>query len=122
MRLFRRNELSLNRIRDNIVVREGNETLDLFVDCDATTIIPNLLNAQREINKISKDADATDEERTNAAVALAASMFGEEQTKKLFEFYHGDASCVVTICGMYFGDAKHGLGKKITKAQKKFKV
>ena len=122
MKLFRRNELSLNRIRDSVVVREGNETLKLYVDCDATTIVQKLLNAKREIDRVSKNAEATDNERTEAAITLASSMFGDEQTKELLNFYHGDAGCVVTICGMYFGNNKHGLSKKITKAQKKFKA
>ena len=58
-------------------------------------------------------------EGKKAAREFSVAIFGEEQTEQLFDFYHGDENCVVTICGMYFGDPKNGLGKKITKAQKK---
>lgn len=116
--LFRPKEYSLNRVRDNITIKEGEETLDLYVDCDAATIIPKLINARRKVSEVR--TDSTEEEQKEAAQALSCAMFGEDQTKKLIDFYHGDFGAVVTICGMYFS-SKHGLGEKITKAQKKFK-
>ena len=114
-----RHELTLNRVRDSVTIREGNETLTLHVDSDANSIISRLQKAQEALKYIN--GESTDEERTQAAHGLSEAMFGAKQTEELFAFYNQDASCVVTICGMYFGDPKHGLGKKITKAQKKRK-
>ena len=117
-RRFRR-ELSLNRVRDTITIREGAETLTLRVDSDANSIISRLQKAQEELSAIN--GNTTDAERVQAAYGLSEAMFGTKQTEDLFAFYNQDASCVVTICGMYFGDPKHGLAKKITQAQKKRK-
>lgn len=114
-----RHEISLNRVRDNITIREGDETLTLRVDSDANSIISRLRKAQKTVSEIN--GETTDAEREQAAHDLSEAIFGKQQTEKLFDFYNGDASCVVTICGMYFGDPKHGLGKKITKAQMKNK-
>lgn len=116
--LFRRNIYTLNRVRDNIIIREGSEELPLYVDCDAATIIPNLISARQKVENITQETPK--EEQEIAARALSCAMFGKEQTNKLVEFYHGDFGCVVTICGMYFSN-KNGLGNKITKAQKRFK-
>ena len=116
--LFRK-EYTLNRVRDKITVKEGNEVLPLYVDCDAATIIIKLQKANKALLDIKPEADR--ETRIRAARELAVAMFGEEQAEQLFEFYHNDENCVVTICGMYFGDPVHGLNKKITKAQKKRK-
>lgn len=116
--IFKR-EYSLNRVRDRITIREGGETLSLYVDCDANSIVPKLLNAERKIKELTKDAEATETDRENAARSFSEAIFGKEQTQALIDFYHNDYGCVVTICGMYFGDNKHGLCKKITKAQKK---
>lgn len=109
----------MNRVRDSIVIREGNETITLNVDSDANSLMMRLQKAQKELAGVNEDP--SEEHRIQAAHSLAVAMFGTEQAEKLFEFYHGNAGCVVTICGMYFGDKKNGLGKKITKAQKKTK-
>lgn len=117
-KLFQR-EYTLNRVRDKITVKEGNEVLPMYVDCDAATIIIKLQKANKALLDIKPEADR--ETRIRAARELAVAMFGEEQAEQLFEFYHNDENCVVTICGMYFSDPVNGLNKKITKAQKKRK-
>lgn len=114
--LFKRG-YSLNRVRDKITVREGNETLELFVDSDSRSLIHRLQEANKEIEKIN--GESTDEQKKLAAVGFAEAMFGGEQAGKLMDFYHGDYASVITICSMYFEDKKNGLAKKITKAQKK---
>lgn len=114
-----RHEISLNRVRDSITVREGNETLNLRVDSDANSIITRIMDAQKAL--VAIDGESTDEDRIRAARDFSVAIFGPEQTEELFAFYNQDASCVVTICGMYFGDPKNGLCRKITKAQKKIK-
>lgn len=108
-------ELTLNRVRDRITIREGDETIDLYVDSDANTLIRRLQAAQEELTKV--DENTSEAERQKAAGDLSVAIFGRPQTEKLLDFYHGDYGCVVTICGMYFGDHKKGLAKKITKVQ-----
>lgn len=110
---------SLNRVRDHVTFREGNESISLYVDSDANTIVRRMQQAQEELQKIN--GESTQADRRRVAVQLSQAMFGEEQTDRLFEFYHDDENCVVTICGIYFADPKNGLGKKITAAQKKLK-
>ena len=114
-----RPELSLNRVRDTVTIREGDERIVLKVDSDARSIINRLNRAQKMLSAM--DENTTDDERIQAAHDLSEAMFGVEQTKDLFAFYNYDAACVVAICGKYFGDPEHGLGKKITKVQKKRK-
>ena len=108
-------EITLNRVRDRITVREGNETIELYVDSDANTLIRRLQAAQKALTEI--DEETSEAERKKAAEGLSVAIFGQEQTEKLLDFYHGDYGCVVSICGMYFGDHKRGLAKKITKVQ-----
>lgn len=110
---------TLNRVRDSVTIREGNEEINLYVDSDVESLMMRLQAAQKQLLKIT--GDTSDEERIKAANSLSVAMFGKEQTKQLFDFYHGDENCVVTICGMYFADKKNGLSKKIAKAQKKLK-
>ena len=110
-------EYTLNRVRDHITIREGKDTLPLYVDCDPGTIVYRIQKAQKTLTEIKPES--TREDRIKAANEFAVAIFGEEQAQQIFDFYHGDENCVVTICGMYFGDPKNGLGKKITKAQKK---
>lgn len=112
-------KITLNRIRDSITIREGKDELHLYVDCEPNQMIRRIQAADRDLQRI--DEKTSDEDRKSVSLALAKAIFGEEQAIKLLDFYHGDYGCVVTICGMYFGDAKHGLGKKITKAQKRRK-
>lgn len=119
MPFFRRGYyITLNRVHDKVNIREGSETLTLTVDNDANSLIKGLLKAQKRLSEINAE-ETTEEEQKKAAFDFAASIFGEIQAQRLFNFYNGDPRCVVTVCGMYFSDPKHGLGKKITKAQKK---
>lgn len=115
MEMFKR-IFTLNRVRDSVTFREGNEEINLYVDSDANSLVSRLQKAQEQLLKI--DDQSSLEDRKNAAEALADAVFGHEQTKKIFDFYHGDANCVVTICGMYFADKKHGLARKIVQVQK----
>lgn len=108
---------TLNRVRDQVTFREGNEEITLHVDADANAIVRRIQQAQEKLQAIK--ADSTREDRRDAAIALSQAMFGDDQTDRLFEFYHDDENSVVTICGMYFADPKNGLGKKITATQKK---
>ena len=120
MKLFNAGyKVTLNRVRDSITVKEGKEALELYVDSDANSLMNRLHEAQKRLQSVNEDP--SEENKTDAATFLSTAIFGADQTKKLFDFYHGDAGCVVTICGMYFSDKRNGLGKKITKIQKKGK-
>ena len=115
MEMFKR-FFTLNRVRDSVTFREGKEEINLYVDSDAESLVSRLQKAQELLLKI--DDQSSIEDRKNAAETLANAVFGHEQTKRIFDFYHGDANCVVTICGMYVSDKKHGLIPKIVQVQK----
>lgn len=115
--MFRRRELTLNRVRDHITIREGNDTITLTVDSDANTLIRGVRTAQNTLLRLQEEDNQ--ELKETAAKQLSEAIFGREQAERLLDFYGGSYECVITICGMYFGDHKYGLGKKITKAQKK---
>lgn len=115
--MFGKRVYTLNRVRDSITVREGNEEIKLYVDSDSNSLMTKLLAAQKRLMSITGETSA--EELKQTARALSEAMFGAQQTDQLFAFYHGDENCVVQICSMYFSDSKNGLGKKIAKTQKK---
>ena len=117
--MFRRKELTLNRVRDHITIREGNDTLNLTVDSNANMLIRGVRTAQKTLQRLQEENN--EELKETAAKQLSEAIFGKEQASQLLDFYNGNFECVITICGMYFGDHKNGLGKKITKAQKKSK-
>lgn len=114
--MFRR-ELSLHRVRDHITIREGNDTLQLTVDSDPNMLIRGVRMAQKTLQQLQEEDN--EELKETAAKQLSEAIFGKEQAARLLDFYGGSYECVITICGIYFGDQKNGLGKKITKAQKK---
>lgn len=107
-------KITLNRVRDHIIIREGNDELPLTVDSDARSIITRLLRAQKALREINNDT--TPDRQYEAAYGLAEAIFGKDQADKLMAFYLDDAGCVVTVCGMYF---EKRLAKKITAAQKR---
>ena len=105
-------KISLNRVRDEIVIKEGDQELPLSVDSDANSLVMRLKEAQKPM--LSVNADTTDEDKAKAARNLAAAIFGNDQAEKLIDFYHGNPGSVAEICGRYF---ENRLAKKITKAQ-----
>jgi len=115
--MFGKKEYTLNRVHDRITVREGNDTIELVVDNDANTIVSSLTQAQKALAGIN--GESTEEEKHSAEMLFASAIFGAEQAQKLLEFYQGNHDCVIALCGMYFGDGKNGLAKKITKVQKR---
>ena len=107
--------LTLNRVRDSIAVRESNEEIKLKVDADPRIMVTRIREAQKLLNS-ANDPQTTDQQRQEAVKAFSEAIFGPEQAEALAEFYNGDYSCVLTICGMYF---EKRLCKKIIAAQKK---
>ena len=119
-KLFRPNEISLNRIHHTVTVNENGEKLKLTISADPMRLVAGLSKAQKKLNEtVNGEKQPTDEEIKDAAEYFAAVLFGHEQTDKLFEFYAGDAACVINVCGQVFRDQ---LAQKISKAQKKMKV
>lgn len=119
-KLFRRNEISLNRIHHTVTVNENGEKLKLTISADPMRLVAGLTKAQKRLtDTISGEKEPTEEEIKDAAEYFAAVLFGREQTEKLFEFYAQDAACVINVCGQIFKDQ---LARKISKAQKKMSV
>lgn len=110
-------EMTLNRVHDNVVIREGDETLKLTVNGDSMRIVAGLNKAQQKIKDLSDDS--TDEQVKECAEYFAAVIFGKEQAAKLMAFYADDPACVISVCGRYFKDR---LAWKITQVQKKMKA
>jgi hypothetical protein len=117
--VFRRKAYTLNRVRDSFKIKEGNETLSLYVDKDSKQIVTDLHKAQKAIQGITPGS--SEDEIRDASLSMPRAVFGEEQTQKILDFYHNDIGCVAAIFGIYFSDKKHGLAKKITQAQKRSK-
>lgn len=116
--LFKRGyELTLNRVHDTIVVKEGEEKLTLVVNGDAMRMVAGLNKAQKQMKDL-KD-DSSDEDVKKCAEYFASVIFGKEQAEKLMAFYADDPGCVITVCGQYFKDRLAG---KIAAIQKKMKV
>lgn len=115
--MFKRYEVTLNRVHDTVVIREGGERLTLIVNGDSMRMVAGLNNAQKKMKEL-KD-DTPDETVKEVARYFAAVIFGEEQAGKLMQFYANDPGCVISVCGQYF---RERLADKIAKAQKKMKV
>ena len=114
--MFRKKDLSLGRVYDTITIREGNDRLVLHVNNDPNRIVIGLNEAQKRLKMIDKDT--SNEDRAEIARFFSSVIFGDEQTQKIFDFYYGDAMCVISIASKYFTER---LAKKITEAQKKAK-
>lgn len=115
-KIFRRNEVSLNRIHHTVTINENGEKLKLTISADPLRIVAGLNKAQKKLNEtVSKD-NPTDEDIKEAAEFFASVLFGKEQTDALFDFYAQDSACVINVCGQVFRDQ---LAAKISKAQKK---
>ena len=112
--MFRKNTLTLGRVYDTIKIREGGETLTLHVNSDPSRIVVGLAQAQKQLVTITEET--SDEEREKIAMFFAGVIFGDEQARKLLDFYYGESSCVVAVCGQYFSKR---LSKLISKAQKR---
>lgn len=112
-------EMTLNRVHDNLTIREGNERLSLTVDGDSMRMVSGINVAHAKMNAIAKKDDPTEEEIRDAAEQFATVIFGKDQTEKLFAFYNNDPGCVISVCGQYFKERLAGI---IAKVQKRLKV
>ena len=118
--LFKRGyTLTLNRVHDTLTVKEGDARLTLTVDGDSMRMVSGINKAQEKMNAILKQEEPAETEIREAAEFFATVIFGAEGSKKLFDFYNGDAGCVISVCGQYF---KGRLADKIAKIQRRLKV
>lgn len=117
MKWFHRGyDMTLNRIKDTVRIRENDESLILNVNVDPMRIVSGLNKAQEKLIAVSKDGEPDKEALQDVAEFFAGVIFGTEQAEKLMAFYDNDAESVVNVCGRYF---RERLAKKITQAQKK---
>lgn len=118
MKLFRKGyELTLNRVHDTVKIKEGKDAIVLQVNGDAMRMVAGLNKAQAKMKELSDES--TDEQVMETAEYFAAVIFGQEQARKLMDFYANDPGCVITVCGSYF---RERLAGKISAVQKKAKV
>jgi hypothetical protein len=115
-RMFKPFEISLHRVHDRVKITENGESLALYVDGDPMRMVAGLAQAQKIMQGLNEES--TEEEQKNAALYFADVIFGKQQAEKIMEFYHGDAGCVINVCGQYFSKR---LNKLIVAAQKKQK-
>lgn len=112
--MFGNKSLTLGRVYDKVTINEGGEKLTLHVNADPSRIVIGLSEARKRLVTINENTP--DNEREEIARFFASVLFGDEQAQKLFDYYYGDPSCVVSMCALYF--AKR-LSKLIAKAQKR---
>ena len=110
-------EISLNRVRDTVVIREGEEKLTLEVNADAQRMVAGLNAAQKRMQAFTEETKET--EITETAAFFAGVIFGSNQARKIMDFYNADPAAVISVCGRYFRDRLAGL---IADVQKKMKV
>lgn len=109
--------MTLNRVHDYIVIREGDERLPLTVDGDAQRMVVGLNKARAKMTEMNNESSEEDVKET--AKYFASVIFGNEQAAKLMEFYNDDPGCVISVCGQYF---RNRLAERIAKVQRKMKV
>ena len=117
MGFFRRGyEVTLHRVHDRVIIREGEEKLALTVNGDAMRMVAGLNRAQAKMKEITEETP--DAEVREAAEYFATVIFGKEQAGRLMSFYADDPGSVIAVCGMYF---RERLAGKIAAVQKKLK-
>jgi hypothetical protein len=79
--MFRHYSMTLNRVHDTVVIREGDEKLKLFVDADPMRMTAGLVQAQQTMQKWTDKTPA--KTQREYALLFAGVIFGEEQAKQL---------------------------------------
>lgn len=109
-------QISLNCIRETVIFREGGESLRLKVNVEPHTVMARLTQAQKQMHDLNENSP--EEEQKACALDFAGAIFGEEQAKRLLDFYHQNASYTINVCSQYLVKR---LSKKIIQAQKRGK-
>ena len=112
--MFKGYKISLNRVHDTVTIKEGGDSLTLYVDADPMRMVAGISQAQRIMQALNEES--TEDQQRDAALYFAGVIFGKEQAEQLFSFYHKDSGCLFNVCGKYFSAR---LSKMIAKAQKK---
>lgn len=78
-------------IVDSLTVEDGDKALTIEVDINVDAILVRYTELTRKIAQLSAGGDVSEKaERLGAAVVeLFGVLFGDEQTKKIVEFYGG---------------------------------
>ena len=108
--------MTLNRVHDTVRIREGRETLMLYVDADSMKLVAGISNVQKELQTITEETPEA--ETLRISKDFARVIFGTDGAEKLAEFYRQDPGCIIGICSRYFSKR---LNKLIEKAQKKIR-
>lgn len=113
--IFHRNTAEVNPfpVCDTVRFRNVDKTITLTVKSSAGSIVVAIRKTQETLSKMTDDTP--EQERIDAAVKFAESIFGHDQALQLLKFYDNEPMTVISACGMYFSKR---LGKIITKAQK----
>lgn len=112
--MFFRKEINPYSVSDRVRFRNIDQTIDLEVKAQASSIVLGIKRAQDKLSKMNDNS--SDEDRLESAMAFAEVIFGKEQAEKLLAFYKNDSLAVINACGMYFSQR---LAKLITRAQKR---
>lgn len=107
--------ISTNRVQDAVRVTEGKHTLDLTVDIDPYTFVPELKAAQDRLSAVEAATDDSTPQILQAATGFAAAIFGRQQAEKLLAFYGNHAAPVISVCTRYL---TRRLIAKIKRAQR----
>lgn len=109
----KRFEINPYPVRDTVVFVNGDKKIELTVKSDGGEIVRKIQRANVRLSAVTDKS--SEEEKQSVSFALASSIFGDDQARKLCSFYDEPVT-VVTVCGRYF---KERLSKKIAKAQKR---
>lgn len=113
-----RYKASLGHVHDLIEIREGKERLPLRVDADPISIVRMINRLEPRMSSIQTNKES-EKEVGEIAHEFCTTIFGDQQTDRLFEFYNLNADAVLGIISKYFTER---LGRLITKTQKRAKV
>lgn len=98
------------RIRDDVVFKDGDKELSIFVDLDIESATKRYWKQYETMciarEKLESDPSSAEKQEAfgTAVVSLTAFIFGEDQAKKLLEFYEGREGEMLTDVLPYLCD------------------
>lgn len=111
--MFFRKEINPYSVSDKVTFRNVDKALTLYVRADPSSLVVALRGAMTRMAALTDES--ADDEWASVALSYATAIFGEEQARRLLDFY-GSPLTVMRSCDNYFNEY---LGAKITKLQKK---
>ena len=82
--MFHRNEISPYSVTDKIVFRNVDDTLQLIVRADATSLVMGLKKVNERLSQMTDETP--EEERLSTALFFAQTLFGKDQGENLCQF------------------------------------